>query len=465
MRRAGAAIGAIGDQGETRLAKATRRSILKTTALAGAGAFAAPYVKRAYGAGQLKLGFWDHWVPGANDVFDRLAMAWAKDANVDLQIDHITHNANKIYVTMAAEAQARAGHDAMFFGTFYGPLYADQLEPVDEVVTELERQYGEVVPLGRYIGQLDGTWKLVPTSTGWQAFVMNSRLDYFRDIAGVDLLELFPVGSRDVARLDREWTWQTFLGHARKLHAAGHAFANPIGPMGDSQNWVPPLFYAFGSHPLDEKGETVLDSEATRAALAYMEELTAVMPPEIYAWDDAGNNRWLISGQGSAIMNSPSPWAVAKRDAPAVAEQIWHHDVPAGPNGRFVGASPSFWGIWEFAQNKPAAKDFLLYMLQKEQQAELIKASQGYDLPPFPAFTDNPVWIESGPPEGTLYGYPARGNSTYYIAGFPGPPKIAAQVLVQGLIPRMVARVTQEGLSHDDAIAWAEEEIEGYRRT
>jgi hypothetical protein len=62
----------------------------------------------------------------------------------------------------------------------------------------------------------------------------------------------------------------------------------------------------------------------------------AVNPQEVYAWDDTGNNRWLISGRGAGIMNPPSAWAVAKRDNLKVAENCWHHPMPKGPKGRFV---------------------------------------------------------------------------------------------------------------------------------
>jgi hypothetical protein len=49
------------------------------------------------------------------------------------------------------------------------------------------------------------------------------------------------------------------------------------------------------------------------------------VPPDVPAWDDASNNKWLIAGRGALIMNPPSAWAVAKRDAPQVAEQCWTH--------------------------------------------------------------------------------------------------------------------------------------------
>ena len=34
-------------------------------------------------------------------------------------------------------------------------------------------------------------------------------------------------------------------------------------------------------------------------------------------------------------MNPPSAWAVAVRDAPKVAEQLWTFPSPKGPKGRF----------------------------------------------------------------------------------------------------------------------------------
>ena len=82
------------------------------------------------------------------------------------------------------------------------------------------------------------------------------------------------------------------------------------------------------------------------------------------AWDDASNNKWLVSGRGAMIMNPPSAWAVAKRDAPQVAEQCWTHGFPAGPKGRFAPYLPYFWTIWAFSKNKEAAKSLLVHLSQ-----------------------------------------------------------------------------------------------------
>lgn len=442
----------------------SRRVFLRTTALAGAATLAAPYVKRAYGAGTLTLAMWDHWVPGANDVLAKMAKQWGDENNVEVVADFITSQGDKNLITLAAEARAKSGHDVLSMPTFQVAVHAEQLEPLDDVMKQITDTFGEVSVLGSYLGKIDGTWRAVPTSTGSHSYPMNSRLDYFKDIAGIDLMEIFPAGERDQAKIDKEWTYANFLTIAEKLSKGGHAFGNPIGQTSDSQDWLGPLFFSFGSRAVDEKGDIVIDSQETREALDYLKRLTQFMPKDVYAWDDAGNNRWLVSGNGSCIQNPPSPWTVAKRDAPDVAKQIWHHDTPSGPSGRYRGSLPYLWGTWSFSPNKQAAKDFILWSMQKDQQSKLIQASQGYDMPLFRSLYDNPIWVNAEPPKGTLYNYPLRGNEEFFIAGFPAPPQVAAQVYLQALFPNMLAKVTQENASYDDAIAWATDELQGYLR-
>ena len=72
------------------------------------------------------------------------------------------------------------------------------------------------------------------------------------------------------------------------------------------------------------------------------------MPPDAISYDDASNNRALISGKAALIWNPPSAWAVAKRDAPQVAADCWTFPNPRGPKGRLVPHRPYFWGIWKF---------------------------------------------------------------------------------------------------------------------
>src|SRR5262245_50603722 len=125
---------------EMRNSKLSRRRFMATTAAASATMVAAPFVRTAGAAGKLSIGFWDHWVPGANDATKNLVEAWADKEKVEVQIDFITSQGNKILLTTAAEAQARAGHDIMAMATWLPADYAKQLEHMDDTMGELTAQ-------------------------------------------------------------------------------------------------------------------------------------------------------------------------------------------------------------------------------------------------------------------------------------------------------------------------------------
>ena len=92
--------------------KLTRRRFLATTA-ASTAVMAIPHVRGAYAAGKLSMGFWDHWVPGANSATTALVNEWAEKEKVEVQIDYIPSQGNKLLITITAEGQARSGHDIL----------------------------------------------------------------------------------------------------------------------------------------------------------------------------------------------------------------------------------------------------------------------------------------------------------------------------------------------------------------
>ena len=54
---------------------------------------------------------------------------------------------------------------------------------------------------------------------------------------------------------------------------------------------------------------------------------------------------------------------------------------------------------------------------------------------------------------------------TALLAGYPAPARIGTQMFAQGTICKMVAQCTQAGRSIDQAIAFAETELEGFMRS
>src|SRR5260370_38710642 len=76
--------------------KLTRRRFLATTA-ASTALVAMPHVRGSYAAGKLSIGFWDHWVPGANAATQSLVEEWPPREKVEVQVDFITSPGNKLW--------------------------------------------------------------------------------------------------------------------------------------------------------------------------------------------------------------------------------------------------------------------------------------------------------------------------------------------------------------------------------
>ena len=442
-----------------RMSKLTRRRLLATAA---ASIITMPYVRGAHAAGKLSVGFWDHWVPGANTASQKLCEEWAAKERVDLSVDYITSQGNKNLLTIAAEAQARSGHDILAFPTWQPADQANRLEPVDDIMAELIKQNGAVNPTVEYLARSDGRWIAVPAAVGSQIKGPCSRIDLMKKYAGIDVQAMYPAGSPPKADA---WTLDAMLKAAEACYKAGYPFGIGLGVTEDNVDTAGAIFQSFGANLVDVKGDISVKSDPVRQALEYYKKLAQWLPPDAPAWDNTSNNKYLIAGKGTLIMNPPSAWAVAKRDAPQVAEQLWTHGMPAGPQGRYAPFLPYFYGIWNFSKNKSAAKSLLVHLSQPSAVEAMTNASAGYDLPAFEKLTTFKVWAEEGPPKGTLYHYPNPHNHQILsVAAQPAPPKIAVQIYTQAIPTKMVVRFMQ-GEPLEKTLAWAESEVEGFMRT
>jgi ABC-type glycerol-3-phosphate transport system substrate-binding protein len=440
----------------------SRRQFVAATAATSATLVTAPYVRGAYAAGKLSTGFWDHWVPGANHTLTEIVNEWAAKEKVEVQIDYITSQGSKNLVTIAAEAQAKSGHDVLAMPSWWAQSNNELLEPMNDVMPKLIEQNGAVNGTVTYLGQADGKWLGVPASVGSQIKGPCSRIDLMKKYANVDVQQLYPAGSPPNAD---GWTMDAFLKAAEGCYKGGYPFGIGLGQTADNVDTAGAILQAFGAELVDAKGNLAVKTDAVRQALEFYKKLIAFLPPDVAAWDDASNNKWLISGKGAMIMNPPSAWAVAKRDAPQVAAQCWTHGFPVGPKGRFAPYVPFFWTTWAFSKNKEAAKSLLVHLSQPASIERLCIASGGYDLPAYEKLTTLKVWAEAEPPKGTLYHYANPYNhQKLSIAAWPAPPKIAQQIYAQATMTKMCLRYSQ-GEKMENTLAWVEGECEGFMRS
>src|SRR5258707_12199636 len=133
--------------------KLSRRRVVAGVAV---GLVAAPFVGSANAAGTLTIGLWDHWVPGANEVQAAIIKEWADKEKVDVKVDFITSQGNKLLLTLSAESQARSGHDIMEFTNWESAQFTAALEPVDDVVKSVVATNGPIDPAVEYLGKFEG---------------------------------------------------------------------------------------------------------------------------------------------------------------------------------------------------------------------------------------------------------------------------------------------------------------------
>jgi ABC-type glycerol-3-phosphate transport system substrate-binding protein len=242
-------------------------------------------------------------------------------------------------------------------------------------------------------------------------------------------------------------------------------FGLGLGTTADSVDTTGAMFAAFGAEVITSEGAVNVRSDNVRQVLEYARDLVKHLPDDAVSYDDASNNRALISGRSALVWNPPSAWAVALRDAPQVAGDCWTFPAPQGPKGRFLPLGAFSFGIWNFSPNKTAAKELIAFLSQRENVEARCNAVLGYDVPPFASMTDFKVWDEVGPPKGTVYHYPIRPShhQQNWIAVAPAPPEIAVQVYNRGTLPTMLAKL-QSGQSVKQVQDWAEDELSGFVR-
>ena len=102
----------------------------------------------------------------------------------------------------------------------------------------------------------------MPTTVGSQVKPCCSRLDLYKQHAGLDLRDMFPADEAkyDKAQTDK-WNWDA-LPQVRRRSCTRPAIpvGLPMGQTSDAVDWVGALFHAFGVVMIDDKDNIKVDS-------------------------------------------------------------------------------------------------------------------------------------------------------------------------------------------------------------
>src|SRR5205085_5676605 len=108
----------------------------------------------------------------------------------------------------------------------------------------------------------------------------------------------------------------------------------------------------------------------------YMKALfKETMTPEVFTWDPSSNNRGILAGKLSFVANAISVTRSAEKDNPEMSKQIQLRPALKGPVRRIASEHVmDCYVIWDFAENKDAAKKFLVDLVDNFETA--FKASE-----------------------------------------------------------------------------------------
>jgi len=431
----------------------SRRDFLKTagvgtvaagTLLGGCGEQPKPAARN--GAKTLKILQWNHFVPGYDKWFNgTYVKEWGEKNNTQVIVDNI--GLAGINARAAAEVSAQKGHDLFMF-LWPSPVYEDQVIDHKEIYEECQRQYGKAIPLAIKSTYNPKTKKYYGFSDSYVPDPINYRKDLW------DSVGMFPDTWDDIRR-----------GGARIKKKHGIPVGVGLSAEIDTAMAMRAIMYSFGSSVQDEESNLVLNSKQTLEAIKFVKALfEEAMTPEVLAWDASSNNRQMLAGKSSLVLNAISVTRTGENQNIPIHEKIWLAKAAKGPVRR-IGLEHvmDVYVIWKFAENIEGAKQFLVDYIGNFRQGFL--ASEFYNFPCFPDTVPDLTKLISHDPK-------AKPPDKYKVledvldwatnVGYPGYANAAIdEVFSTWVLNTLFAEAATGAESPEDALARAERKCKG----
>jgi multiple sugar transport system substrate-binding protein len=436
----------------------TRRRFLTATGAASAvgaarqlmqslSAEAAPPKLEPEKGAVLRVLRWKRFVQGDEEQFMTNTRRFTQLTGVDVKVN--SENWEDLRPKAAVAANVGAGPDIIISTDEQPHLYPDKLLDVSDLAEYLGQKYGGWFEICPEFGMHEGRWIAIPTGAGGGAMV------YRKSMLNAAGFKEFP---KDL---------NGFLKLCQALKAKGTPAGFALGhATGDANGWTHWLMWSFGGRLADEKSRLALNSKETIAALEYAKELYQTFVPGTLSWGDPSNNKAFLAGEISLTMNGISIYYAAKTSTDPTVKgmlpDIQHAGLPVGAIAHEVRGLLMFPAcIYKYCKYPNAAKEYLRFMMEREQYEPWQRACIGYVSHPLRAYDSNPVWTED-PQHMFFRDVVRRARHTGY-AGRLG--KESARVLADFIVVDMFAEACTGQQTPKEAAQRAEKRAQRHYRT
>ncbi len=327
---------------------------------------------------KLRVLRWSRFVQGDIDAYMVNVKRFTEKTGIEVRVDN--EGWEDVRPKAAVAANIGAGPDIILSTNDDANLYPDKLLDVTDLAEYLGKKYGGWYPACEAYLRPDGK-KWIGIALGASGSYMVYRTSYLK-AAGFDS---FP---KDTAG---------FLAMCKALNANGTPPGLALGNATGDGLWTNWLIWSHGGQLVDKNNKVIINSPETLKALEYAKELYQTFIPGTLSWLDPNNNKVFLDSQISVTNNGISIYYAAKNSAdPKIKElaaDINHASFPIGPVG-VATESHLFFNqmIMKYTKYPNAAKEFLRFMMEKEQFDPWLTGAGGYIAQPLRAYESSAIW-------------------------------------------------------------------------
>jgi multiple sugar transport system substrate-binding protein len=396
-------------------------------------------------AATTKLSLWRlrTYVKAADQVLESNIQTCGQQIGADVEVQ--TYSFDEMWTKYTAAIESKtlpdvAELDAVGPARLYG---IKRLHDVSDLVAEIAKDFGPIVPNAERALKFDGKYYAVPH---WTAQVL---LFYRKDIL-------------DKAGIQPPDAWEELNEAARNIKATGlHEFPMgfPWNRTGDGYDPAMSLLWSYGANWVDEKGKyKSLNTPETVQAVKvgtdpYVKDKTAAF--DYLSWDGSANNESFMAGKVTFTPNGPSILYQETVTNHPLLKDTGIKIMPRGPAGRHLALTFIMnWAIPTDGKNAAKSRELVRCLMSREMFVKYMISSYQQAMPLFQGLLEHEYWKdETGR---IIVDSIKQGNPL----GWPGPTTpAAAEVIARNILTDMMTRVIVDKLSPEEAVKEADRKI------